>query len=354
MKIVFLFTCTFFMIYGCNKINNKEINPPSKDMPHISASGNRLVTENGATFRVWGFNWGGGAMLEDLWHTDWNGLKDDFKEMRGYGANTVRLPLQYRAFMTDVNTPNNTSLLKLRQLVKVAEDNNLYLIVCGLNAFVKEAQPAWYNNLSDADRWKTQAVFWEAVAGAIGDSPAILSYDLMNEPVVGVDPANGWLPGAGFGGFFFVQNIALNPEKRPIEQVIREWIQTMTTAIRKKDQRHLITTGFLSFGLFALFAPDLGMMSTHLYPKSGAEHIDSLAIQKFKSDKPLIISEIFPMHFTDAELQQFIIKQNQNVSGWVWHYNGKTLEELQSSGTLPDAVYRAALLRFIEMAPSQK
>lgn len=318
------------------------------------AWGNRLVTEDGTTFKVWGFNWGRHEMLEDVWNTDWNGLKNDFKEMSGYGANTVRLPLQYHAFMNDVNTPNQASLSRLKQLVKVAENNNLYLIVCGLNAFVKEVQPAWYNNLSDAERWKTQAIFWESVADAIGNSPAILSYDLMNEPVVGVSPENGWLPGNGFGGFFYVQNIALNPEKKPIVQVMRDWIQTMTAAIRKKDQRHLITTGFLSFHTFGQFAPDLSMMSTHLYPKSGEEYKDSLSIQKFMSDKPLVISEIFPMNCSDVELQNFIVNQNKNVSGWVWHYNGKTLDELQSSGTIPDAIYRLALLKFIEMAPSQK
>lgn len=352
-------TILFLLLFiSCRKSNSRIINDEGQNqqpqkMQHVIASGNKLIKEDGKSFRVWGFNWGNG-MLEDHWNNDWSGLVGDFKEMSEYGANTVRLPLQYEAFMKNATTPNQQSLNKLKQLIKVAEDNKLYLIVSGLNAFEKQSQPAWYNNMTDDERWATQAVFWEAIAGAIGKSPAVLAYDLMNEPVVAVDPANGWLPGAAFGGYYFVQNIALNTNGRTTVELMRQWIQKMTQAIRKKDSKHLITVGFLPFHTFAQFAPDLGMMSTHLYPKTGETDKDALSIQKFLSDKPLIISEIFPLNCSDVELQQFIVEQNKNVSGWVSHYNGKTLEELQASGTIPDAIYRAALLKFIEMAPTQK
>lgn len=350
-----LFTVLLFFTLGSCKRHPGLPPVTQENMPHVLASGNRLVTEQGQPFRVWGFNWGRqDKMLEEIWQTEWEGLKNDFKEMKSYGANTVRLPLQYHAFMNDAQTPRPEALSKLKQVVKIAEDNRLYLVVCGLNAFVKQHQPAWYNNMADAERWQTQQVFWEAVADAIGSSPAVLAYDLMNEPVIAVSPEKGWLPGNGFGGFFFVQNIALQTNGKPAEQVMREWIQAMTTAIRKKDNRHLITTGFLSFHTFAQYSADLDMASTHLYPKSGEEYKDSLSIQKFMSNKPLIISEIFPMNCSDTELQKFIVQQNKNVSGWLWHYNGKTLQELLASGTIPDAIYHAALKKFIEMAPSQK
>ena len=321
---------------------------------HIIAKGANLVTEDGKPFKIWGFNWGGHPMLEKKWNIDWDALVGDFREMHDYGANSVRLPLQYEAFMLNSTTPNPAALDKLKQLVKVAEKTNLYLIVNGLNAFEKKDQPGWYNSMTDQQRWETQAVFWEAVAGAIGESPAILAYDLMNEPVIAVDSAKGWLPGNGFGGYFFVQNIALSTHGQSIENVMKLWIYVMTNAIRKHDKRHLITVGFLAFSVFATLAPDLGVMSTHLYPSSGKMGVDSLNIQKFKSDKPLVISEVFPMNCSADELQQFIEQQNKNVSGWMWHYNGKTLEELKASGTISDAIFMYAIMKFKEMAPNQK
>ncbi len=326
----------------------------SEKLPLVSASGNKLFTEKDKEFKVWGFNWGRqDVMLETYWTTNWDALVKDFEEMKNYGANTVRVPLQYHAFMKDVRTPDKQSLEKLKQLIKVAEENELYLIVSGLNAFVKEDQPEWYSKLNDAQRWQTQAIFWESVASAIGQSPSILSYDLMNEPVVAVDPSNGWLPGEGFGGFFFVQNIALYPDSSN-EETMKKWIAKMSEAIRKQDKQHLITVGFLPFPGFSQYSDDLSQMSVHLYPKSNEENKDSEIIKKFKGSKPLVISEIFPMNCTVVELQHFIEKHNADVSGWVWHYNGKTLEELEKSGTMHDAVYRSALLKFIEMAPTQK
>lgn len=345
------------IICSCRKstiVDDGDDNNGVQKMPHIIAVGNKLETEDGKPFKVWGFNLGSDVLLEEEWETNFGAVVGDFNEMAGYGANTVRLPLQYEAFMNDANTPDPVALNKLKQLVQVAEKNKLYLIVCGLNAFRKESQPAWYNNMNDSQRWQTQSVFWEAIAGAIGASPAVLCYDLMNEPVIAVSPETGWLPGSGFGGLYFVQNIALNTNGQSGEMVMRSWINMMSQAIRKKDTKHIITVGFLPFHSFSQYSPDLGLMTTHLYPKSNEMNLDSITIQKFQSSKPLIISEIFPMNCSAEELQRFIVQQNQYVSGWVSHYNGKTLEELQASGTIPDAIYRSALLKFIEMAPTQK
>lgn len=349
-NVILSLTLVFSAATGCQK-NRSEVMPDSPALPVVFAKGNKLYTGTGDEFKVWGFNWGRqDFLLEAYWNIDWNSLSGDFEEMKSYGANTVRLPLQYQAFMKDVNTPDTESLEKLKRLVKVAEDNKLYLIVCGLNAFVKEDQPGWYNNLTDAQRWETQAIFWESIASALGKSSSVLSYDLMNEPVIAVNPEQGWLPGEGYGGFFFVQNIALHPTSSN-EETMKKWIVKMSESIRKQDKTHLITVGFLPFATFSQFSDNLSLMSVHLYPKSKEESKDSAIIQQFVSDKPLVISEIFPLNCSAEELQHFIEQHNDNVSEWVWHYNGKNLEELESSTTISDAVYKAALLKFIEMAP---
>ena len=46
----------------------------------------------------------------------------------------------------------------------LAEKTNLYLDVTGLGCYHKKDVPAWYDRLSEKDRWEVQARFWEAVA----------------------------------------------------------------------------------------------------------------------------------------------------------------------------------------------
>lgn len=339
--------------------DGNDDNPDKPKMSHITPSGKKLVKEDGSEFKMWGLNWGpsGQVLLEGQWatKTGWDDLAADFKYMSSIGANTVRLPLQYNYFMNSATQPNNTNLEILKKLVKVSEDNNLYLLVCGLNAFKKDLQPAWYTNMNEQERWATQAIFWEAVAGAVGKSPAILGYDLMNEPMLGNHAEKVWLPGESYGGFHFAQNITLNLNGRTEEQVLNSWMGKMTEAIRKKDSKHLITVGFLPYSKFANYSKNsLDALSTHIYPKSGEFAKDYTLIQQYQSTKPLIISETFPLNCYDSELRDFIKSQNQYVNGWIWIGGGRSIEELTPAQTIPDAMLVAALKMFKEMAPTQK
>lgn len=327
------------------------------NIPAIYAQGNKLMTTEGKEFRAWGFNYGiynHPLLIEQYWDNNWNAIKGDFDEMVNYGANCIRLHLQYWPFMNDVNTPNQHSLNQLKKIFRLAEEKGLYILLCGTNAFVKEHQPAWYTSLSDSARWTTQAKYWEAIAGAIGNSNALLGYDLMNEPVSGVNPSQGWTPGEPFGKYYFVQNLALNNNGYAVDVVFKFWIAVMTQAIRKRDADHLITVGFLPFGSLGQMSSVLGMSSVHTYPKTGEFERSATIIQQFKSDKPLIISETAALNTGPDQLQSFIVAQNQHVNGWIWHYHGKTIEELKADGTLVGALQAAGLEKFVEMAPTQK
>src|SRR5262249_59940186 len=98
----------------------------------------------------------------------------------------------------------------------LAGRRGLYRDVTGLGCYHKKDAPAWYDKLSEADRWEVQARFWEGVAKRCAASPAVFCYDLMNEPVVpgGKRKDGEWLR-PPFGGKHFVQFIKLDPGKRP-------------------------------------------------------------------------------------------------------------------------------------------
>ncbi|MFV0606962.1 MAG: cellulase family glycosylhydrolase [Niabella sp.] len=350
---LFLYSCK----KGINQINDSEENDKVAALLPIQAHGSKLFTSDGKEFRAWGFNYGiyeAPLLIEQYWDNNWDTIVGDFEEMKGYGANCIRLHIQYWPFMTNANTPDQHQLNQLKKLFRLAEQKGLYILLCGTNAFVKEQQPAWYTSMTDSARWTTQAVYWEAIAGAIGKSNALLGYDLMNEPVAAVNTEEGWTPGTAYGGYYFVQNIALNKNGYTNDVIFQFWIAVMTQAIRKKDTDYLITVGFLPFATLGKFTAILGMGTTHIYPKTGEVEKSASIINAFVSDKPLIISETFPLECSSDELQEFISSQNHNVNGWIWHYTGKTIEALKATGTIVGAIHAAALEKFKEMAPAQK
>ena len=139
----------------------------------------------------WGFNYdhdATGRLIENYWDAEWEKVEADFAQMKKLGANVVRVHLQFAKFTTAADKPDEKALDRLAKLLRVAETNGLYLDLTGLGCYHKKDVPAWYDGLSESDRWDAQARFWSAVAGRCAKSPAIFCYDLMNEPVVAVGP----------------------------------------------------------------------------------------------------------------------------------------------------------------------
>src|SRR4029077_1723991 len=97
----------------------------------------------------------------------------DFRQMQQLGANVVRVHLQFGKFMTAADKPNAKALDRLGKLLAFAEETGLYLDLTGLGCYHKADVPAWYDKLSEAERWDAQAAFWTAVAGRCKDSPAV-------------------------------------------------------------------------------------------------------------------------------------------------------------------------------------
>jgi hypothetical protein len=172
------------------------------------------------------------------------------------------------------------ALDRLGKLLGLAERLRLYLDLTGLGCYHKKDVPAWYDKLSEKERWAVQARFWQAVAGRCAESPAVFCYDLMNEPVVpgGRRKDGEWL-GPPFAGKHFVQFITLDQADQPRPAIARQGVHRLAAAIREKDKRHLLTVGLVDWSLdrkgltsgFVLekVADDLDFVSVHLYPKKG-------------------------------------------------------------------------------------
>jgi hypothetical protein len=338
-------------------------------MPWVAVAKNNMgfvLDPSGRPFVPWGFNYdhdAKGRLIEDYWEGEWPTVEAHFSQMKKLGANVVRVHLQLGKFMDGPEKANAKALDRLGKLLGLAERQRLYLDLTGLGCYHKKDVPAWYDRLSEKERWDVQARFWQAVAGRSAECPAVFCYDLMNEPVVpgGKRKDGDWL-GPDFAGSHFVQFITLDQADRPRPDIARQWVHHLTAAIREKDKRHLLTVGLVDWsldrkGLTSGFVPekvtgDLDFISVHLYPKKGqvAEALKTLA--GFAVGKPVLIEETFPLACSPKELEEFIEGSRKHAGGWIGFYWGKTPDELRRSKDIGDALTLGWLELFERKAKS--
>ena len=340
----------------------------AENLSHIKVSedGSHFVRGPASErFVVWGVNYDhdhSGRLLDEYWIDEWKTVVEDFREIKLLGANCVRIHLQLGKFLDAPDKPNTAALAQLAKLIRLAEDTGLYLDLTGLACYHKAAIPAWYDTLTEENRWKAQAVFWEAVAKTCSHSPAIFCYDLMNEPILpGKEPATEWL-GGELSGKFFVQRIGLELKGRTREQVAEAWVNTMVDAIRKHDQRHMVTVGVIPWVLvFGAGKPifhssnvgaRLDFVAVHFYPKKGEVEKAVKALKAYEVGKPLLIEEMFPLGCSQEELGEFIHQSSEIADGWVSFYWGATADELRAAKppSFADAMTASWLTKFHELS----
>jgi hypothetical protein len=314
------------------------------------------VAPSGERFVAWGFNYTrGDRLLEDFWEAEWPEIRADFAEMKALGANVVRIHLQLAKFMRDAETPDEASLERLEAIAALAEETGLYLDVTGLGAYRWEDTPGWYFALGEEERWAAHATFWEAVASRLARSPAIFCYDLMNEPIVpAVVAGPGQLLTGEFGGFYFIQLITLDPAGRAPEEIARRWIRRMTEAIRRHDERHLITLGALpptpELGYFSGFAPallaeELDFVSVHAYPGTPGLADAAAIVRGFAAGKPVVVEETFLLYVDGDAFEAFFRSVGDLAAGWIGFYWGEPPESLRP----PRDVRQALELEWLEL-----
>jgi Cellulase (glycosyl hydrolase family 5) len=331
----------------------------------LSKDGKHFVrTDSAAVFTPWGFNYDrdvAGQLIEDYWNEDWPAVALHFGEMKALGANVVRIHLQVAKFMNSTNEPNAAALRQLARLVDLAERTGLYLDVTGPGCYKKEDVPPWYNALNESQRWDVQALFWEAVAKTCATSPAIFCYDLMNEPVVTEDKTGrDWTPGA-FGDRYYVQRLTFDFAGREPKQIARAWVDEMWSAVRRYDQRHLVTVGAIPWALTfpgakpLFYSKEVGehldFVSVHFYPKHGEVPQALTALSVYNVGKPMVIEEMFPLNCTMADLAQFIEGSKSMACGWIGFYWGKTFEQYKAEKKSADATTLEWLEYFVREAP---
>jgi hypothetical protein len=327
-----------------------------------------ITKESKRPFTPWGMNYGNDQrLIEAFWEKEWSTLAKDIHDMKSLGANVVRIHLQYGKFMIAPDQVNPRALQQFRKLVKLAEETGLYLDLTGLACYRPADTPVWYDAMDEFARWSAQARFWEAVAEAGAGSTAVFCYDLINEPISPAEKRKpgSWSSGNLFGGYDFLQYIALEPAGRKREDMPVQWIRRMTGAIRKHDREGLITVGllpwsrkwkYLSGFLPDKVAPELDFLSVHIYPDRKLPDEALEGLRRYAAGKPVVIEETFPLTCDSDQLEKFMRDSRSVACGWLGHYDGATiadLDHLERAGKLsiPQAIYREWQRLFVSLKP---
>ncbi len=330
----------------------------------LSKNGKAFVAGSDSTpFVPYGFNYDRDykmRLIEEYWDSEWQTVVEDFREMKQLGANVVRVHLQFAKFMDAANKANAKALTKLSDLLKLAEETGIYLDLTGLASYRKNDVPKWYESMTEQERWQTQAAFWEAVSKTCANSPAVFCYDLMNEPVVPNGKSSEWLVGE-LGGFYYVQTITRDLAGRDKVAVARQWVATLSQAIRENDKNHLITIGLLPNSADATNGPGfvpqematvVDFISVHLYPRTDKLADDLSLLKEFSVGKPVMIEEIFPMTAQPPQVAEFMKRSRDIAAGWIGFYWGQTPAELEHPTNITGVVTREWLKVFQQVHPA--
>lgn len=262
---------------------------------------------------------------------------DDIRFIASQGANTVRLPFNYKLF-TDEDymglTAAQDGFARVDSVVKWCRDNGLYLILDMYDCPGGQTG----DNIDDGygypwllESEQSQRLFcdvWRRIAERYRNETVILGYELMNEPVA----------------HYFDNKAELNAKLEPL-------YRRATAAIREVDRNHVILLGGAQwnsiFDMFTDWTFDNNLMYTcHRYGGPATrEAIQSFIDFRDKTGLPMYMGEIG--HNTDEWHADFVsVMEDANIGYTFWPYK-------KVDGSCMNAVVRpeewdSVIVRFAE------
>jgi len=243
-------------------------------------------------------------------------VRQHFQIMQELGVNCARVFLTAGSFQPQADSIEEAALEKLDALVKIARRAGIRLILTGPDHW--EGQPAYWRPDRFAGDTALAALerFWNVVGRRYKGEPAILAWDLLNEPHLPWlnerwrGRWNAWLKKQygsmdalreNWAGELTEQdkwgdvavpknqpdadNPRLRDWQRFREYLADEWVRRQVGTLRAFDPSHLVTVGYIQWsyplvrsgapGRYSAFNPRrqarwLDFVTIHFYPTMGA------------------------------------------------------------------------------------
>lgn len=275
----------------------------------------------------------------------WQAFKDnyiteaDIAYIKQTGANTIRLPFNYKLFTREDYMGKNDETEGFKQMAKVIDwcrKYDLHLILdmhdcpggqTGDNIDNGHGYP-WLFESEASQQLFCQ--IWQKIASRYKDEPVILGYELMNEPIATM--------------FSDSLRAALNAKLEPL-------YKRATKAIREVDLNHIILLGGAQWnGNFEPFSDwkfdDKIMYTCHRYggePTKAA--IQSIIDFRDKTKLPMYMGEIG--HHTDQWQADFCATMKKaNIGYTFWPY--KKIDGSCMMGIKKPADWDSTIVKFAE------
>ncbi len=144
-----------------------------QDLPLIQVQGNQLVDEEGTVFQIKALNSSDPDKLEKegQWKASY------FKEMKEWGANTVRFPIHPRAWR---ERGTEAYMKLLDEGMKLAEAEGLYVIL-DWHSIGNLRSEIYQHEMYNTSKRETFE-FWRTMALKYGSKSTVICFELFNEP----------------------------------------------------------------------------------------------------------------------------------------------------------------------------
>lgn len=274
----------------------------------------------------------------------WKEFKDNYITRRDIafiaskGANTIRLPFNYKLF-TDEDymglKSNQDGFARIDSVVKWCKDNHLFLILdmhdcpggqTGDNIDNSYGYPWLFESKASQQLFCS---IWQKIAAYYKNEPVILGYELMNEPIA---------------PYF-------NEKVEEFNSKLESLYKLAVTAIRKVDNQHIILLGGSqwngNFDPFTDWSFDKKIMYTcHRYGGSPEKEAFQKIIDfRDKTKLPMYMGETG--HNSD-EWQARLCKMmvDNNIGYTFWPY--KKIDNSCFNGILRPAEWDSVIVKFAE------
>ena len=220
--------------------------------------------DGGRTFTPWGCNYYDPetGWSPRIWEKfDAGRVREHFGHIRAIGGNAVRVFASVSQLLIAPDRVNPAGLAKMEQMLALAEAAGLRIIWSGPGSW--EGTPAWWQESTTYEAYirpeliAAQQTAWRGLAERMCGHPALLAYELHNEPFV------PWRPSTALSAAWvrwraqFAPGAPAEPPcpaeplqwdwsadfQRFREHLAENYVRHMTAAIRETDTTHLITIG---------------------------------------------------------------------------------------------------------------
>lgn len=259
---------------------------------------------------------------------------EDIKFIKGAGFNTIRVPFNYRLFVTS-DEPTRLEGIGYElvdRVVKWARREKLYVVLD------MHAAPGGQTGDNIDDSWGYPFLFdspeaqeltvriWQKIAAQYANEPVVMGYDLLNEPIA-----------------HFFDTAQLNPKLEPLYRKI-------VTAVRQVDKNHLIFLGGAQWDSnFKVFGPPFDEKLVYTFHKYWMD-VKQEAIQEYldfsnKYNVPIWMGE--SGENSDEWINSFRTLLERNGIGWCfWTY--KRLDATACVASIKKPAQWDAIVTFVD------